>query len=136
MPAVSVTIASTKIRFRLRYDTEARDGAVLQKVGAGAYQNFTAAGGTFTTGGYTGPLNTAPNNDNPLAGQQAWHGSSGGWVNVLGNLPASTNGQTVQFRWAMGSDVNTSVAGVWVDNVEIIGGYTCGGGPTPTPTVT
>ena len=53
-PALAVSSATAKLKFKLNYNTEATyDGMVLDiKVGSGAYQDILAAGGTFVANGY------------------------------------------------------------------------------------
>ena len=59
--------------------------------------DIVAAGGSFVSGGY----NTTLSGDygNPLAGQQAWSGNSGGFTTTVVNLPAAAAGQNIQLRW-------------------------------------
>src|SRR6185503_2371455 len=55
---------ATSVTFRNRFGLEATlpnyyDGMVLEiKIGAGAFQDILAAGGSFVTGGYTGVIST------------------------------------------------------------------------------
>ena len=72
----------------------------------------------------TVPLSTSFGN--PLPGRQAWSGNSNGYKDVEVQLPASTNGQNVQFRMIMGSDSSVGGTGVRVDDVELISSYNCG----------
>ena len=139
MPATAINTASGKIKFKIRYATEPSfDGALLEiRIGAGEFEDFLAAGGSFVTGGYNGIMS---GNGNPLAGRSGWTGNSGGFIDVEANLPASANGQQVQFRWAMGTDASVGGTGVFIEDVQIFGSYACStpGGPisTPTPTPT
>ena len=100
------------------------DGGVLElKIGAGAFQDILAAGGTFAAGGYNGVLNTGFGN--PLPGRQAWTGNSGGYVTTTVNLPAAVLGQTIQLRWRRGSDNSVGVTGWSVDTISLASGSTC-----------
>jgi hypothetical protein len=63
------------------------DGAVLEvSLDGGPFQDILAAGGTFFEGGYNGTISTCCGS--PLAGRQAWTGSSGGFIQTgVGDLP-------------------------------------------------
>ena len=130
-PLVQVTSASASMSFRLNYSFEAPDwdAMVLEiSIAGGAFQDIVAAGGSFVTGGYTGFVNTTAGN--PLAGQFAWIGTSGGYITSTVNLPASANGQVVRLRWRIGTDAAASGVGANVDTVSLTGsqfsnGFTC-----------
>jgi hypothetical protein len=130
-PAIPVptTPAPMVLTFRHSYSLEAGvttgfDGGVLElKVGAGAFQDILAAGGTFAAAGYNRTLSTSYSN--PLGGRQAWSGSSGGYVTTTVNLPPSASGQTVQLRWRLGSDSSVGSTGWYVDSITLAAGYTC-----------
>jgi hypothetical protein len=127
--AVPTTSGSIVLTFRHSYSLEAGattgyDGGVLElKVGAGAFQDILAAGGTFAAGGYNRTLSTSFSN--PLGGRQAWSGSSGGYVTTTVNLPPSASGQTIQLRWRLGSDDSFGATGWYVDSINLDAGYTC-----------
>ena len=129
-PALAVSSATARLKFKLNYNTEAGssaayDGMVLEmKIGTGAYQDILTAGGTFIANGYNRTLSTG--SSNPLPGRQAWAGNSNGYKNVEVQLPAAVNGQNVQFRMIMGSDSLVGGGGVRVDDVELISSYNCG----------
>ncbi len=128
-PVVTPTVANAQLKFDIRYNTESSfDGAVLEiRIGDGNYQDILTAGGSFVTGGYNSDF--ATNSDNPIKGRPAWTGNSGGYVTALVNLPASAAGQPVKFRWRNASDTAVAVEGVFIDNVQIINGYTCSVSP-------
>ena len=123
--AVPATTAPIALTFRHSYALESGyDGAVLEvKIGAGAFQDVLAAGGSFVAGGYNQTLSAAYSN--PLGGRQAWSGSSGGYVTTTANLPASASGQTIQLRWRRGSDTSTPGTGWRVDTLSLLAGRTC-----------
>src|SRR5579884_17152 len=103
------------------------DGGVLEvSLDGGPFQDILAAGGRFLRGGYNGVISTCCGN--PLAGRQAWTGSSGGFVETDVDL-SSFGGHSVALRWRMGSDSSVSDAGWRIDDVIL----TCER-PTPTPT--
>jgi len=93
------------------------------QIGAGSWTDIIDAGGSFVSGGYTGPISTAW--ESPIAGRQAWSGNSGGYINTVVNLPASANGQNIQLRWRMAADSSVAATGVNIDNVAVYGSYTC-----------
>jgi hypothetical protein len=132
-PAVMITGTDAQMSFKNRFNTEdSFDGAVLEfsTNGGMTWTDIITGGGTFVSGGYTGALNTGFMN--PLPGRQAWEGNSNATIDTVINLPASLNGQTVQFRWLMGSDSSVAVptGGIWIDNVEILGARVCQSCPT------
>jgi hypothetical protein len=129
-PPVVVQSATARIKFKNRFTTEdTYDGMVLEYStnNGTTWTDVITGGGTFVTGGYTDTLNTGFMN--PLPGRQAWSGNSNGYIDTEVTLPASLNGQTVRFRWLMGSDSSVAATGVWVDNVEVLGGVICACGP-------
>jgi hypothetical protein len=132
-PPISVPASPGPIvlTFRQSYDLETSyDGGVLElKVGAGGFQDVLAAGGSFTAGGYTGPLSAAFSN--PLGGRLAWSGNSGGYVTTSVTLPAAASGQSIQFRWRLGSDVSLGASGWYVDSISLRAGSTCCSSTTP-----
>jgi hypothetical protein len=129
-PTWNVTTSTARLDFKINYDTESGyDGAVLEiKIGAGAFQDILAAGGSFAAGAYNGSLSNSYGN--PLGGRSAWTGNSVSYVQSSVNLPVSANGQNVQFRWRMGTDNAVIDTGVRLDDVQLNDGFTCVGGPT------
>jgi len=104
------------------------DGGVLEiSFDGGPFQDIVAAGGSFLQGGYNGTISTCCGN--PLAGRQAWTGSSGGFITTAVEGPFQ--GHTIVLRWRMGSDSGTSGQGWRIDTVQMI----CER-PTPTATAT
>jgi len=130
-PSIEIGSTTAQLLFKNRYQTENNyDGMVLEySTNAGAtWQDILTGGGTFSSGGYNGTLSTCCGN--PLPGRQAWTGNSGGFVDTVVNLNAALNGETVQFRWRMGSDNIVSSTGVWIDDVQVTGVFS----PEPTST--
>ncbi|MBS1797308.1 MAG: S8 family serine peptidase [Acidobacteria bacterium] len=130
-PSMSINSASAHLKFKLNFNTEASstpttgyDGGVVEmKLGSGAYQDILAAGGSFVTGAYTRTISSSFSS--PIAGRQAWSGTSGGWIDVDILLPASANGQTATFKWRMASDSSVSGNGIFIDDVQVVAGTSC-----------
>jgi uncharacterized repeat protein (TIGR01451 family) len=131
-PGISITTTSAQLSFFNSYVTEATnssvpfDGCILEiQIGSGSFQDILAAGGSFVSGGYTGTIN--PSTGNPLAGRQAWGGTSGSFLNTIVNLPAAAAGQNIQLKWRMATDIgNSAGATYWyIDNLAIADGTTC-----------
>jgi hypothetical protein len=118
--------------FRNFYSTENTfDGMVLEiSINGGAYQDILAAGGSFAAGGYNGTISTSFMS--PIAGRQAWTGSSGGYITTTVNLPSAANGQNIRLKWRMASDQTVEGVGVRIDTIAGIPCFTV----TPTPTAT
>jgi PKD repeat protein len=130
-PSMSVPSAGAQLTFRHNYNTESGfDGCVLEiKIGTGPYTDILAAGGTFVSGGYNQTINSGTGN--PLGGRSGWSGSSGGFITTIVNLPLATVGQTVQFRWRLGSDSSIGATGWFVDSVALLASSCCGNASTP-----
>ncbi|MEQ1354283.1 MAG: dockerin type I domain-containing protein, partial [Candidatus Acidiferrum sp.] len=134
-PNIAITGAGQKLSFRSLFNTESTfDGLVLEiKIGAGAFQDILAAGGTFVSGGYNSTLSTGFSN--PLPGRMAWTGLSGGtaaapaYITTVVNLPAAVVGQNIMLRWRQGSDssvVPTTNPGSRIDTIKLVS-TVCGG---------
>ncbi|HVE57257.1 MAG TPA: FG-GAP-like repeat-containing protein [Pyrinomonadaceae bacterium] len=118
-PAILVTSTRTILNFRHKYSLENTwDGGVLEiKIGGGQFQDILVAGGTFLAGGYTTTLNSSPN---PLGGRLAWSGATqDSFLATSVQLPISTFGQNVQFRWRLGSNDSFGSLGWWIDSVTV-----------------
>lgn len=135
-PPFQITSANAVLSFRNKYDLESTflrnrlyDGGVLEiKIGNDRFRDIEESGGSFVSGGYDGIIDNCC--QNPLAGRRGWSSRSGTgqdavFVNARVSLPASAAGQTVQFRWRVGTDVGGRRFGQWVDNVEITDGFVC-----------
>ena len=94
------------------------DGGVLEISfdGGNTFQDILAAGGTFVQGGYNRTI--ATDRGSPIAGRQAWSGSSEGFVTVTVDLPEMFLFQNL--RWRMASDTTGSKEGWRVDNVTVL----------------
>jgi hypothetical protein len=124
-PSIPIHTASAQLTFRNNYNLEPGfDGGVLEiSIDGGAFQDITAAGGSFLTGGYTATVSNSFMN--PLGGRPAWSGSSGGLVTTTVKLPAAAAGHNVVLRWRMGSDSSVPGQGWRVDSIQIKDGNEC-----------
>ena len=135
-PAFPVDTAAARVSFRNNYALEASgstgyDGGVLEiKIGGGSFQDILAAGGSFVQNGYDHTISSGFGS--PIAGRQAWSGSSGGYVTTIAQLPASANGQMVVLRWRMASDSTNGATGWRIDTVTVPGDIVCCSLPAPT----
>lgn len=132
-PIVPIASSTAQLTFRQTYSLAARttghprpfyDGGVLEiSIDGGPFTDILAAGGSFLSGGYNCTLATGTGN--PLAGQQAWGGSSGGWSATTINLPAVTAGHDIQLCWVCGTSTagGSSAVGWFVDSVNIQDSY-------------
>ena len=138
--------SSYTLQFRNLYNLESGfDGEVLEiKIGAGAYTDILAAGGSFVSGGYNSMLSTGFSN--PLPGRSAWSNLSGGtiaapaYITSIVNLPAAASGQNIQLRWRVGSDSSVTadgLSGVRIDSISIsTSSLVCSNCAVSTPTAT
>lgn len=119
-PAVTAG-ASPRIVFQNKFDTQdGFDGGVLEiSRNGGAFQDVTAAGGTFVQNGYTDTISTGFGS--PIGGRSAWSGNSGGYLVTIIDFPGMAAGTSLQLRFRMTSDCTTAGNGWWVDDV-VLGG--------------
>lgn len=129
-PEIEIASTNAQLIFNNRYSTESGyDGMVLEyRLNGGSWLDILNGGGTFASGGYNGSLSTCCGN--PLPGRAAWTGNSGDFIETIVNLDSSIDGQTIQFRWRMGSDNIVSSTGVWLDDIQVIGVFS----PEPVTT--
>jgi hypothetical protein len=135
-PAFAISPAETGLRltFWNDYAFTANDAGVLEfSLDGGAWYGVTAAGSgaAFAANGYTGTVGGAGNKANPLKGQLAWIGASGGFVQVTVAFTdaAKYAGHSLRLRWRLGTDSTETSNGWYVDDVELSGV----GAPTPVP---
>ncbi len=118
-PPLLISGVLSILNFRNRYSIENTwDGAVLEiKIGNEDFTDILVAGGVFLSGGYINVLNSSTN---PLANRLAWTGATpNAYINTSVRLPASTFGQTVQFRWRLGTNDSFGVGGWWIDSITL-----------------
>ncbi len=111
-----------QISFKNSYNLEPGfDGGVLEiAIDGGAFSDIVAAGGSFVTGGYNRTISASE--ASPIGGRMAWSANSSGFIDSVANLPASTLGHNVQFRWRMATDGSISAPGWRIDDVTFIAG--------------
>ncbi len=134
-PVFAVPAGGATLTFKHSYNTESTfDGEVLEiSIAGGAFADIITAGGTFVSGGYTGPISTAFGS--PIAGRNAWNGNSGGYVTSVINMPPAANGMNVQLRWRMASDNSVAAVGVMIDDISIANPVCGGSAPTVSSAV-
>ena len=117
---------------------EGYDGGVLEiSINGGPFTDIfelaVQADPDGSQGFYNGTI--ACGFSNPLATRSAWTGSSHGYIPTRIRMPFQTEGQTVIFRFRLGTDCSNGGTGWRIDNLYIITPiFECGGGtPTPTP---
>ncbi|HJR08621.1 MAG TPA: M36 family metallopeptidase [Pyrinomonadaceae bacterium] len=119
-PAFPVNTGQARVSFRNLYNLEDNfDGMQLYiKIGGGAFQEITQAGGSFVSGGYNGQITDG----------NAWTGVSAGttadpqFITSVVNLPPAANGQIVQLSWRVIADANTIApgqSGARIDTVKL-----------------
>jgi hypothetical protein len=123
-PPVALPAGVAQLAFRNRFELEAGssgiayDGGVLEiKIGSAEFADFLKAGGRFLEGGYTGLIDSSYGN--PLAGRQAWSGTSGAFITTVADLPEAASGQVIQLRWRCGTDNGNGGGGWWIDSVSL-----------------
>jgi hypothetical protein len=130
------TATSVQVTFRQNFNLEASDvdpnlgfdGGVLEisTDGGNTFQDILAARGSFVTGGYNRTIST--DRGSPIAGRQAWSGSSEGFITTVVNLPIIFTGE--RLRWRMASDNSGSGEGWRIDTLNVSG---CAPAPCQTP---
>lgn len=115
-PSIALENLPHKLIFRHFYQTDFEfDGCVLEiSINGGGFTDIVSAGGVFVTGGYDTTLVGGT-----LNGRRSWTGQQSGYITTELNLPASTNGQTVRFRWRIGTDPMEAGTGWWIDEVQV-----------------
>lgn len=119
LPAGSTPYLHFKHAFGFDDDSYgAYDGGVVEySTNNGA--TWTDAGALFTDNGYNGVISSSF--DNPLAGKQAFVRESNGYISSRLNL-SSLAGQSVRFRFRIGTDTLGNDYGWFIDDIRI---YTC-----------
>lgn len=138
-PAINITVPNATLSFQHTFTLEAGfDGGVVEaSINNGAWNDVTSAtvGGTFTQNGYTGTISTNATFMSPILGRNAFTGTNAGglgtYITSTVQFGAALNGQSVRFRFRMGSDSSVAGTGWRVDNVQVTAGAICCSTITP-----
>ncbi len=95
---------------------ECFDGGVLEITTDDGNTWIQLQDNVFQTTSYDGVLSDSWGN--PLGGLNAWCGSSTGWINSVVNLDTYA-GQTVKFRYRLGTDSSIGKEGWYLDDVKV-----------------
>ncbi len=119
-PPISVPSGQTPVNLQFwNYQSmESRTGGCYD---GGILEVSTNAGSTWTqitSGLLTDPYDGPFGGGNPLGSVNAWCGDPQDWLNSVVNL-APYAGQTVQFRWRLGTDTGVGREGWYVDDVVV-----------------
>ncbi len=98
------------------------DGAILEISTNGGSTWTQLTGAALQTDPYNGAVSACCSN--PLAGLQAWCGDPQDWTRSIVDIDAFA-GQTVSFRFRLGSDTSVSREGWYLDDVRV---QSCAGG--------
>ena len=113
------------------------DGGVLEGSTDGGATWFDLED-NITSGGYDGALSSV--GGNPLAGRAAWTGSNGPDFTQVSVDLSPFAGQSLLFRFRIGTDISIGSLGWWIDDVQVRVDTPCGGSTatpgTPLPTAT
>ena len=116
-PWLVMNAGGNRLSFALKYFTEINsgqifDGALLEiREKGGLWQDI----GHSSTIEYDGRLSL----DNTTRARFAWGGSHNAWRTATVDLAESYKGKTIQFRFRMISNNNTSSTGFWVDEIKM-----------------
>ncbi len=118
--------AQTRLTFRHSLALETGyDGAVLEiSLNGAPFVDIVSAGGRFVTGDYN-PQPISTWYGSPIAGRRAWTGNSGGFQNVMVDLPPASIQVSTRLRWRVASDSSVAVTGYYLDDVHILGVAGC-----------
>jgi uncharacterized repeat protein (TIGR01451 family) len=95
--------------------TSCFDGSIIE-ISTTLNMTWTQITTGLLTDPYNGPISGSYSN--PLAGKNAWCGDPQDWLNSIVDLN-SYAGQTVQFRFRLGSDTSASREGWYIDDVKV-----------------
>ena len=120
----------SQVTFRNLYNLSfGFDGEVLEiSINGAPYQDIITAGGSFVTGGYSGPIAGV---GSPIIGRQAWTGLSGGtqaaptYLTTTVNLPTAANGQLVRLKFRVATDNAGTAPGAAGVRIDTISGIAC-----------
>ncbi|BDS06141.1 hypothetical protein NT6N_11810 [Oceaniferula spumae] len=118
-PELFVNGPEPVITFRHLYDFEnTYDGGSLQiQIENGAWQEWTAAGGSFNANGYNGTV----------SGGGAWTNDSGQAVVTSAALPEAAKGKNIRIRWRAFYDSSVLSNGWKIDDINLLSVECCEG---------
>ena len=122
---VLIPTGESYLRFSHWYEFEADDAG--QNFDGGVVEYSTNAGATWTgidllltDNDYTGIINADLTSDNPLEGRVGYVNASNGAVTTLVDL-STLDGETVRFRFRIGTDTGGGGYGWYIDSARIYG---------------
>ena len=131
-PVISIPSDASDLQLRFWHHfalENRRDGGRLEfSVNDGPWTSIgdSGSGTEFASNGYNGQIQgTGPQNSrSAFAGEQAWTGSSGGFIETVVNLfdTAKFRGQPLRFRWVLATDRSNASPGWYVDSMVLLGG--------------
>ena len=98
--------------YEMEASTEAYDGGNV-KISTDNGNNYTVIN---PLDGYTHVISSAYTN--PMPGEDAYSGESGGWVSAVFDLSAYS-GQNILLQWQFGSDTNINERGWYIDEIDV-----------------
>ena len=98
------------------------DAGILE-ISTDGGNNWTQLNDELLTDPYDGVVNNFTGGPNPLAGLEGWCADPQDWFRSVVDL-AAFQGQTVQFRFRLGTDGTVGREGWYIDDVQI---QTCSG---------
>lgn len=131
-PNIAIPSGATNLQLKFwqnRNLQSAKDAGKLEfSINNGAWFDVTAStsGAAFASNGYNTTISSSgsPASRNEFAGQLAWSGNSGGFVETIVNLTdtAKYAGKNLRLRWRIATDASTASTGWYVDSISLIGG--------------
>jgi hypothetical protein len=117
---IPANTTAASLTFWHRYDFEAAStnyyDAGLLEVSTDNGTTWSDSGVQFVSGGYNGTVHAG---GNPLAGRNAWVGSTGGaYLQVQADLISYAN-HSVLIRFREGTDTSNAAGGWWVDDIQL-----------------
>jgi M6 family metalloprotease-like protein len=116
-PQFLIGSTNAVLTFSHRYDLEyGFDGGVLEvSLDNGPFIDILASGARFDRNGYNFFVDDSFGN--PLAGRDAWTGSSTNFVTTTVLFPPTVAGKTARLRWRFASDSAVGATGWYVDSI-------------------
>lgn len=131
-PVVAIPAGANNLQLRFwhRHDFSSGDCGKLElSVDGGATWldvNASGSGAAFASNGYNGTVSGGgnPNSRNEFAGQAAWVGASGAFVETVVNLADTARfaGKSFRARWRIATNASGASPGWYVDTISLTGG--------------